>query len=66
MGFYLHTLPAFDLEEFCAKASEIKATTMHIVPPIAVALALHPVAQKYDLSSTQQMMITAAPIKVSH
>ncbi|KAH8696555.1 putative amp dependent CoA ligase [Talaromyces proteolyticus] len=58
-------LLAFDLETFCRKSSELKATDLHIVPPIALALAVSPVTQKYDLASLKRIVISAAPLKKS-
>ncbi|KUL85372.1 hypothetical protein ZTR_06972 [Talaromyces verruculosus] len=58
-------LPAFDLETFCKKSSELKVTDLHIVPPVALALAASPVAQKYDLASLKRIVISAAPLKKS-
>lgn len=57
-------LPAFDLETFCKQSSELKVTDLHIVPPVALALAVSPVAQKYDLASLKRIVISAAPLKV--
>ncbi|CRG86149.1 hypothetical protein PISL3812_03152 [Talaromyces islandicus] len=58
-------LPAFDLETFCQKSSELKVTDLHLVPPVALAMAVSPVAQKYDLSSLKRIVISAAPLKKS-
>ncbi|GAM37147.1 hypothetical protein TCE0_022f06816 [Talaromyces pinophilus] len=58
-------LPAFDLETFCKKSSELKVTDLHIVPPVALALAASPIAQKYDLASLKRIVISAAPLKKS-
>ncbi|KAE8146281.1 amp dependent CoA ligase [Aspergillus avenaceus] len=58
-------LSAFDLETFCQKSSELKATDLHIVPPVALLLATSPVAKKYDLASLQRIVISAAPLKES-
>ncbi|PCH02415.1 protein of unknown function DUF4009 [Penicillium occitanis (nom. inval.)] len=58
-------LPAFDLETFCKKSSELKVTDLHIVPPVALALAASPIAQKYDLASLKRIVISAAPLKFS-
>lgn len=64
VGAHFCGLPAFDLETFCRKSSEVKVTDLHIVPPVALLLATSPVAQKYDLSSLQRIVISAAPLKV--
>ncbi|OQD78984.1 hypothetical protein PENANT_c068G06345 [Penicillium antarcticum] len=63
-GLYC-SLPAFDLETFCQKSSEMKATDLHLVPPVALLLATSPVAQKYDMSSLERIVISAAPLKKS-
>lgn len=65
VGAHFCGLPAFDLETFCRKSSEVKVTDLHIVPPVALLLATSPVAQKYDLSSLQRIVISAAPLKKS-
>lgn len=65
VGAHYCSLAAFDLETFCRKSSELKVTDLHIVPPVALALAASPVAQKYDLSSLKRIVISAAPLKVS-
>jgi hypothetical protein len=57
-------LPAFDLETFCQKSSELQVTDLHLVPPVALALATSPVAQKYGLDSLRRIVISAAPLKV--
>ncbi|KAH8700357.1 putative amp dependent CoA ligase [Talaromyces proteolyticus] len=56
-------LPAFDLETFCQKSSELKVTDLHLVPPVALAMAVSPVAHKYDLPSLKRIVISAAPLK---
>ncbi|KAL4895113.1 hypothetical protein BDV59DRAFT_211916 [Aspergillus ambiguus] len=63
-GFY-HGLPAFELLPFCKKSAEIKATDMHLVPPVALALVNEPSVQTYDLSSVERVVVAAAPLKVS-
>lgn len=64
VGAHYSSLPAFDLETFCRKSSEMKVTDLHIVPPVALLLATSPVAQKYDLASLKRIVISAAPLKV--
>ncbi|KAE8372222.1 hypothetical protein BDV26DRAFT_302116 [Aspergillus bertholletiae] len=56
--------PAFELKAFCQKASEIHATDMHLVPPVAISLTSQSV-EDYDLSSVQRVLIAAAPLKVA-
>ena len=63
VGSFTCGIPSFDLETFCAKMAEYKATWAHIVPPVAVQLANSDIAKKYDLSSLKTMIIAAAPTK---
>lgn len=63
IGCFTCAIPAFDLDLFCRKMAEHKATWAHIVPPVAIALANSEIAAKYDLSSLKLIMISAAPTK---
>lgn len=63
-GAQYSSLPVFDLETFCRKSSELKVTDLHLVPPVALLLAMSPIAQKYDLASLKRIVISAAPLKV--
>lgn len=58
------SLPSFDLELFCARSSEIQATDMHLVPPVALLLATSDVARRYPVPSVQRIVVAAAPLKV--
>ena len=49
----LVTMPKFDLPEFLRIVSETKVTWIFIAPPIAVALAKHPLVDQFDLSSVE-------------
>ena len=44
-------MPSFDLEQFLANLQDHKVTVAYIAPPVAVALAKHPLVNNYDLSS---------------
>lgn len=61
-GGYLVTLPRFDLEMYLRLNQEHKCDTMWIVPPVALALAKHPLVDDYDLSSVKQVFSGAAPL----
>ncbi|KAF1347569.1 putative amp dependent CoA ligase [Delphinella strobiligena] len=63
VGGFACAIPAFDLELFCSKMFEHRATCAHIVPPVAVLLANSDTTLKYDLSSLRTMVIAAAPLK---
>jgi acyl-CoA synthetase (AMP-forming)/AMP-acid ligase II len=55
-------MPSFDLTEFLANIANHKCTYAFIAPPVAVALAKHPLIDEYDLSSLQGIMSGAAPL----
>lgn len=55
-------MPSFDLTEFLANIAEHKCTHAFIAPPVAVALAKHPLIDSYDLSSLRGIMSGAAPL----
>ena len=44
------TMPKFDLEEFLRIISEYQVQRVYIAPPMAIALAKHPIVDDYDLS----------------
>jgi acyl-CoA synthetase (AMP-forming)/AMP-acid ligase II len=56
------TMPRFDLADFLRVIEEYKVTHAYIAPPIAVALAKHPIVAKYDLSSLQALVSGAAAL----
>jgi acyl-CoA synthetase (AMP-forming)/AMP-acid ligase II len=58
----LVTMPAFDLEKFLGVVQDRKCTKAHLVPPIILGLAKHPLVDKYDLSSMQCIVSGAAPL----
>jgi acyl-CoA synthetase (AMP-forming)/AMP-acid ligase II len=45
-----------------APLTAAKVTVAHVVPPIIVALAKHPIVSKYDLSSVKTLFSGAAPL----
>jgi len=62
LGATVVTMPKFDLAEFCRLISEHKITRVYIAPPVAVALAKHPMVDSYDLSSLKVLFSGAAPL----
>jgi 4-coumarate--CoA ligase len=56
------TMPRFDLPLFLQICQDHKARRMWIVPPVALALAKHPIVNDYDLSSIEQVFSGAAPM----
>jgi acyl-CoA synthetase (AMP-forming)/AMP-acid ligase II len=61
-GATIVTLPRFDLEQFLGMIQDHRVTVASIVPPIAVALAKHPLVDQYDLSSLTMVNSGAAPL----
>ena len=55
-------MPRFDLPEFLDNIATEKCTYGFIAPPVAVALAKHPLVEQYDLSSLHTVMSGAAPL----
>jgi acyl-CoA synthetase (AMP-forming)/AMP-acid ligase II len=58
----LVVMPSFDLAEFLGNIQNHKCTIAFIAPPVAVALAKHPLVDEYDLSSLNNVMSGAAPL----
>ena len=58
----LVTMPKFDLVEFLELIQRHQCSYIFIAPPIAVALAKHPVVDRYDISSVRTMLSGAAPL----
>ena len=58
----LVTMPKFDLPEFLRIIAENKITYVFIAPPVAVALAKHPMIDDYDLSSVHTVFSGAASL----
>ncbi|UVJ41428.1 AMP-binding protein [Arthrobacter sp. CJ23] len=58
----LVTMPKFDLAEFLRITQDHRCTFLFIAPPIAVALAKHPLVDQYELSSVRATLSGAAPL----
>jgi len=58
----LVTMPKFDLAEFLRIIQDQKLTYLFIAPPVALALAKHPLIDQYDLSSVHTVFSGAAPL----
>jgi len=63
-GATVVTLPRFDLEAFLGALQNWRIPTVHIAPPIAVALAKHPLVDRYDLSALNCVFSAAAPLGI--
>jgi acyl-CoA synthetase (AMP-forming)/AMP-acid ligase II len=55
-------MESFDLEEFLGNIAKHRCTFAFIAPPVAVALAKHPLVERYNLSSLRGIMSGAAPL----
>ncbi len=58
----LVTMPKFDLVEFLTNIQNFKCTYLYIAPPIAVALAKHPIVDQFDISTVHTVFSGAAPL----
>src|SRR4051794_26954438 len=61
-GATIVTMPRFDLEQFLSLHQEHQLTIAFVAPPMVVALAKHPVVDRYDLSALRWMVSGAAPL----
>ncbi|MFD5492077.1 4-coumarate--CoA ligase family protein [Streptomyces sp. NPDC127091] len=61
-GATVVVLPRFDLETFLAAVQNHRITGLYVAPPIVLALAKHPLVDRYDLSSLQHVISAAAPL----
>lgn len=55
-------MPSFDLGEFLDNIATHRCTFVYIAPPVAVALAKHPLVDSYDLSSLRAVLSGAASL----
>jgi acyl-CoA synthetase (AMP-forming)/AMP-acid ligase II len=56
------TLPEFDLPAALAAVQRYRITDLFAVPPVMLALARHPLVDRFDLSSLRHVLCTAAPL----
>lgn len=61
-GASIVTMPRFDLEQFLGLIETHRATRLYIVPPVALALAKHPMVESHDVSSVVEIFSGAAPL----
>jgi acyl-CoA synthetase (AMP-forming)/AMP-acid ligase II len=61
-GATLVSMPRFDLEEFLRILQDQRVNRAFLVPPIVLALAKHPLVDKYDLSALELVNSGAAPL----
>jgi len=61
-GATIVTAPRFDMVQMLELTQKHGITRLFIVPPIVLALAKHPIVDKYDMSSVKQIFSGAAPL----
>lgn len=61
-GATVVSMPRFDLEQYLQIIERYEANFTPLVPPVALALAQHPLVDKYDLSSLHMVANGAAPL----
>jgi acyl-CoA synthetase (AMP-forming)/AMP-acid ligase II len=61
-GTTVVTMPRFELEPFLQTLQAYGVTRAYLVPPIILALAKHPLVDRYDLSTLRVIMSGAAPL----
>jgi acyl-CoA synthetase (AMP-forming)/AMP-acid ligase II len=66
MGLYtgatIVTMPRFELEPFLQAVEDYNVTLAHLVPPVVLALAKHPVVDNYKLPKLKTIFSGAAPL----
>lgn len=61
-GATLVVMPKFELAPYLDLIEKHRATLLHIVPPVVVALAKHPLIDGRDFSSVRKLFSGAAPL----
>jgi acyl-CoA synthetase (AMP-forming)/AMP-acid ligase II len=64
-GVKIVTMPRFDLEQFLRLMQDYRVTACYVAPPIVLALAKHPLVDRFDLSSLRYVNSGAAPLDAS-
>lgn len=63
-GARIVTMPRFDLEAFLTHIQTHRPRHILVAPPVAIALAKHPMVDRFDLSSIETLISAAAPLGV--
>ena len=61
-GVTVVTMPRFDLEQYLQLVQKYGVTILHVVPPVVLALAKHPIVSNFDLSKVRAAFSAAAPL----
>ena len=61
-GACVVTMPQFDLEQYLRLSQQYRVRRAFLVPPVALALAKHPIVDQFDLSALKVITSGAAPL----
>jgi acyl-CoA synthetase (AMP-forming)/AMP-acid ligase II len=61
-GATVVSMPRFDLQQYLELVQRYGVTYLHLVPPVVIALAKHPLVDQYDLSKAKWALSAAAPL----
>ena len=61
-GATIVSMTRFDLEQYLELVQRYRVSYLHLVPPVVIALAKHPIVDKYDLSRARWALSAAAPL----
>ncbi|HEU4619657.1 MAG TPA: AMP-binding protein [Gammaproteobacteria bacterium] len=61
-GATMIVMPKFELEPYLDLVARHRASLLHVVPPLVVALAKHPAIDGHDFSSIRKLFSGAAPL----
>ena len=61
-GATIVVMPKFELDAYLDLVERHRATLLHVVPPVVVALAKHPSVARRDFSSIRKLFSGAAPL----
>ena len=64
-GATVVVMPKFDLDTYLDLVERHRATILHVVPPVVVALAKHPSVERRNFSSIRKLFSGAAPLGAS-
>jgi acyl-CoA synthetase (AMP-forming)/AMP-acid ligase II len=61
-GATVISIPRFDLAQYLELVQRYRVSYLHLVPPVVLALAKHPLVDQYDVSSVRWGISAAAPL----
>jgi len=61
-GTTIVSMSRFDLEQYLSLVQQYGVSYLHLVPPVVLALAKHPIVERFDLSKATWALSAAAPL----